>query len=335
MKKNVFISSTYLDLIDYRKAIWELLEKYKVNVKGMEAFGARKETPLETCLNEVNQSDIYVGIIAHRFGSIDVVSGKSFTQLEYERAITENKEILIYIINDDIKVAIEDIDFGDKRDKLLNFKSYLKEKHTVDTFTTPENLVTKLKSRFDELLVENPNIESSDHDYELSKNVIDRFTILPKMFSDRDVRITIEFKGDAFPLSREICSAFGFIYGKTIGVPINISKPEIKNNIINSLIIEEKDIELYFSRKDEPKIEIIARLLFSDKRIDQDKGQFFDRKTVVYEENPNYNPSIPSYDTYSMLSALSLTKNPRYFETTQVIKGEGKAILVLKSIVSE
>ncbi len=71
MNKTVFISSTYEDLKEYRRAIWDLLEKFNVNVRGMEQFGARKEAPLTTCLAEVEQSDVYLGVIAFRLGSID------------------------------------------------------------------------------------------------------------------------------------------------------------------------------------------------------------------------------------------------------------------------
>jgi hypothetical protein len=103
MKKTVFISSTYIDLVSHRKAIWDLLAEYDVNVKGMEAFGARKEAPIETCLNEVSQSDIYIGIIANRLGSIENISGKSFTQLEYERAIKEDMIIRNHTSKDKLK----------------------------------------------------------------------------------------------------------------------------------------------------------------------------------------------------------------------------------------
>jgi hypothetical protein len=87
MNKTVFISSTYEDLKEYRRAIWDLLEKFNVNVRGMEDFGARRDSPLATCIAEVEQSDIYLGVIAFRLGSIDSQSGRSFTQVEYEKLI--------------------------------------------------------------------------------------------------------------------------------------------------------------------------------------------------------------------------------------------------------
>jgi len=119
MQRTVFISSTYEDLKKHRRKVWDILEKYNVNVRGMEKFGARKETSLETSLAEVGVSDIYVGIIALRLGSINKETGKSITQLEYERAYNLNKEILIYLIDEKKGVVHpEFIDWGDKHEKL-------------------------------------------------------------------------------------------------------------------------------------------------------------------------------------------------------------------------
>ena len=94
MKKTVFISSTFEDLADHRRAVWQLLEDFNASVRGMEQFGARPDAPLQTCLAEVEQSDVYVGIIAFRAGSIDTETGKSFTQLEYEHALQSRKRHL-------------------------------------------------------------------------------------------------------------------------------------------------------------------------------------------------------------------------------------------------
>src|SRR5260370_6200937 len=141
MNKTVFISSTYDDLKEYRRAVWELLEKFDVNVRGMEQFGARKEAPLATCLAEVEQSDIYLGVIAFRLGSIDSQSGKSFTQIEYERANELSKEIRIYLLDEqNATFSIRYIDHDDKRTKLEAFKALLRERHTIESFTVVDDL---------------------------------------------------------------------------------------------------------------------------------------------------------------------------------------------------
>lgn len=100
MNKTVFVSSRYEDLREHRRLVWQMLKKLSVPIRGMESFGARTEAPLETCLAEVEQSDVYVGIVAFRLGSVHPDSGKSFTQLEYEHARSLGKELLIYLADE-------------------------------------------------------------------------------------------------------------------------------------------------------------------------------------------------------------------------------------------
>src|SRR5690606_18535532 len=133
----VFVSSTYIDLRSHRKAAWELLSKFNVTVRGMEQFGARTETPLQTCLLEVEQSDIYVGIIGFRLGTVEPGSGKSYTQIEYERAMNLSKEVFIYLADEENStVPFKHIDKGEDFEKLEAFKRVLRDRHTVDTYTT-------------------------------------------------------------------------------------------------------------------------------------------------------------------------------------------------------
>lgn len=211
MNKTVFISSTYADLNQYRRAIWDLLENFEVNVRGMEQFGARKETPLATCLTEVEQSDIYLGVIAFRLGSIDSQSGKSFTQVEYERAYALEKEILIYLVDEqNASFLIRHIDQDEKRQKLEALKSLLRERHTVETFTAVDDLKEKLNRDLKRLLTAKGNaIGGSEIDeYLNSKQVIDRFLLTPKQYSGREVRLCIQFDGKPYSASKKLCAAF-------------------------------------------------------------------------------------------------------------------------------
>ncbi len=336
MKKTIFISSTYTDLIQHRKAIWELLEQYDVTVKGMEAFGARKETPLETCLNEVSQSDIYVGILAQRLGSIEKKTGKSFTQLEYERAIKENKEILIYLIDEkNALISAEHIDFDEKRQSLINFKTILKEKHTIDTFRDKNELVQKLETRFNEVIKKEVSTSISSESFDHSKDILKKFHLLPKTFTDSEIRLIVEFDGDAFPASKDLCRTFGYTYGRTIGIPVKISKPIVDSIEIKDLFIEEELSDVYFNSSSNDQHEIIAKLLFSNERVESSRANFFDYSYTVYKENPNYNPNLPASDgifsTNSYMTGVS--HNPQYITETKNVKGEGKAILVLKEVI--
>jgi hypothetical protein len=222
MKKTVFISSTYEDLKDYRKKVWELLETYDVNVKGMEEFGARSETALETCLNEVERSDIYVGLIGYKLGSIEEKTGKSFTRIEYEKAVIEKKEVLIYLINKDAKISGENIDFGEKHEKLQNFKKLLKEKHTVDFFLSEDDLTEKLDTRFEELLSSKEENEKTpdENPFVVAEKTINKFVLTPRAYIDKSVTLKLKFGENPYALSKELCNNFNLKYGRTIGVPI-------------------------------------------------------------------------------------------------------------------
>lgn len=100
MRKKIFISSTYVDLIPHRELIYQLLQTFDVELLGMEGFGARKTSPLETCIEELEACDIYIGVISLRYGSIDLISGKSYTQIEYEKAKELGKDICIYLLDE-------------------------------------------------------------------------------------------------------------------------------------------------------------------------------------------------------------------------------------------
>lgn len=153
MGRTIFISSTYRDLKPHREKIWNTLQNFDVEITGMEEFGARQSTPLETCLNEIERSDIYIGIISMCYGSVDSITGKSYTQLEYERAKEKGLDVLIYLIDENKgEVLTGNIDFGSKNLSLNNFKSILKNNHTVDWFVSEEDLSQKIYKKLNKIL---------------------------------------------------------------------------------------------------------------------------------------------------------------------------------------
>jgi len=85
----IYISSTYRDLKDYRKVVYRTLRQMKHDVVAMEDYVAADERPLVRCLADVEASDIYVGILAWRYGFIpnkENPGRRSIIELEYRRA---------------------------------------------------------------------------------------------------------------------------------------------------------------------------------------------------------------------------------------------------------
>jgi hypothetical protein len=59
----IYLSSTYEDLQDYRRAVFELLRKSDYHVIAMEDYVATDQRPIDKCLKDVEQADIYVGAL--------------------------------------------------------------------------------------------------------------------------------------------------------------------------------------------------------------------------------------------------------------------------------
>ena len=143
----VFVSSTWHDLQPERQAVERAIHRLQDRFVGMEYFGTSEETTSELSLANVRSSDIYVGIVAHRYGSIDAETGLSITELEYKEAGDNNLERLIYIKCNKVPVPHTEqfLDFDPKRScKLEDFKTRLGEAHTVTFFTTPDDLAAKV-----------------------------------------------------------------------------------------------------------------------------------------------------------------------------------------------
>ena len=86
-KLQIFISSTYTDLISERQSAVQAILNAGHIPAGMELFTAGSESQLETIYNWIDNSDIYMLILGGRYGSIEPKSRKSYTQLEYEYAV--------------------------------------------------------------------------------------------------------------------------------------------------------------------------------------------------------------------------------------------------------
>jgi len=141
----VFVSSTFSDLKEYRKAVRGIIRRIGAVDVAMEHLGARDEQPKELCLQLVRDgSDAFVGIYAHRYGSIPAGDTLSITELEYNEAMRSRKKCLIYIVDDECAWPPKFVDHGSAAELLHSFKNRLRQNHTYGSFTDKHELAASV-----------------------------------------------------------------------------------------------------------------------------------------------------------------------------------------------
>jgi tetratricopeptide (TPR) repeat protein len=157
----IFVSSTYTDLIDHRKAAERAINLLDQQFKGMEYFGARPEEPKAACLKEIEQADIFVGIYAHRYGFIPEGDTKSITEQEFDHAKKLGKPIFCYRVNADFPWSPKFIERGEAEKKLAAFIARIEKDFVRSEFTTPDDLLAKIAANLARYLTETRQISPS------------------------------------------------------------------------------------------------------------------------------------------------------------------------------
>lgn len=146
-KYQVFISSTYIDLIEERAKVRDaILSMYHFPV-GMELFGAANEEQWQIISETIDSSDYYVLIIGQRYGSVipgdSPDAGISYTEKEFRYALEKHIPVLAFIINDNVPVKPEFIE-KDHPEKLDAFKTLVKTGRLVEWWSNPDDLAQKV-----------------------------------------------------------------------------------------------------------------------------------------------------------------------------------------------
>lgn len=113
-----FLSSTFVDLGETRAEVshW-LTGVFGAELIIMESFGSDAAPPNISSVRRVRECDIFVGIYARRYGTIDEVSGKSITELERDEANNALstgviQTILLYLLDSDAEWPTKFVEHG-------------------------------------------------------------------------------------------------------------------------------------------------------------------------------------------------------------------------------
>src|SRR3954453_13788879 len=95
----VFVSSTYRDLVDERREVIQALLELDCIPAGMELFPAANESQWDLIKRVIDDCDYYIVIVGGRYGSV-TPEGVSYTEMEFDYAVEAGKPILGFVHED-------------------------------------------------------------------------------------------------------------------------------------------------------------------------------------------------------------------------------------------
>lgn len=148
----IFVSSTSVDLGDYRAALVEALRGRGTQVEDMRDFYARPAEPVAVSVDAVRECDIFVGVYAFRYGYTPEEGGPSVTEMEYRRARADGKRCLIFFADNSLTTLPGSDEGEPKQGRLKSFKEEIEEELVRDYgFKTPDELANRAVLSYDKL----------------------------------------------------------------------------------------------------------------------------------------------------------------------------------------
>jgi len=154
----IFVSSTYSDLIKERESVINELNRIGYIAVGMEQFPATDEEQLEYIERIIDESDYYVVMIRGTYGSL-ASDGISFTEKECDYALETKKPVLAFLIKNPGQLTVAETDNDpEKFKKLIAFKKKLEAKRIVKYWEDGSDLVNDIKDSIHDIVRRRPGV---------------------------------------------------------------------------------------------------------------------------------------------------------------------------------
>lgn len=159
MKKiyQIFVSSTFEDLKMERQEVMAAVVSTGNVPIGMEYFPAGNASPFEYIKQQIDGADYYILIVAGKYGSINDKTGISYTEMEFDYAVSKGIPIAVLLYKDieQLKgVQLENTDT--RRGKLETFRRKASQGRMVALWEDAKDLKLKVKEAIDNLIKNSP-----------------------------------------------------------------------------------------------------------------------------------------------------------------------------------
>jgi len=305
-KYQVFVSSTYSDLIEERKEVIQALLELDCIPSGMELFPATDDDQWSLIKSVIDECDYYIVIIAGRYGSISS-EGIGYTEMEYQYALQTNKPIIAFLHKNPGTIPQNQSENGDEgKEKLTAFRKLAEEKH-CKYWTNASDLGSMVSRSLIKLQKTHPSIgwvrgnslpaEAALQIIKLKDEIDSYKSIIEKYNNYQPEGIEVYASGDdSFTLHYIITTEIFDSYNESLlttwdrifrvispHIKSNSDKKEIKDHLTRFIWrSDEKKLEKYYSPTD----------LFSPPTISIDVQDF---QTIIIQ--------------FSVLGLISIEKN--------------------------
>jgi uncharacterized protein DUF4062/A-type inclusion protein len=154
-KYQVFVSSTFSDLIEERQEVMQALLELDCIPVGMELFPAADDDQWTLIKGLIDDCDYYILILAGRYGSTGP-DGTSYTQMEYEYALERGIPIISFVHADPSRIESGKSEKDPNALRQLDeFRSLVRQK-MCRSWSTPSDLGSQVSRSLIKLIKSRP-----------------------------------------------------------------------------------------------------------------------------------------------------------------------------------
>jgi hypothetical protein len=151
------ISSTARDLPEHRGVVLDACWRQGFFPVMMEHLPACDEDAIAVSLRMVDESQIFLGILAHRYGYVPKGRDISITEMEYNRAGERGIPRLMFVMHEDHAIRVGDVEMGEGAEKLKAFKERAKADKVLRFFKSVDELRSDVIDTLSKLREPNPS----------------------------------------------------------------------------------------------------------------------------------------------------------------------------------
>lgn len=248
-KLQIFVSSTFTDLIPERQAAVSAILKAGHIPAGMELFTSGDKSQMDTIKKWIDESDIYMLILGGRYGSIEPISGISYTELEYNYAIEQGKALFAVVITDaslEAKIQSKGTAFLEKenpqalklfRTKVLNYTSSFFEDEKDIRLSVHESLSDFASSRELKGWIQADELVDTKPLFEEIKKLSDENNKLKDTLAELEKKPKLSQSS----LNDDFDGIYEILKSIEIKIPAKINKGVESSNPLSSIFINNRD----------------------------------------------------------------------------------------------